>query len=133
MKKLLFLSLLASLFVFNACKDDDDTTNDPEYHITIESPDTTEKAVGDELDIHVHFSEHNGETVHHINVRIYEKDSGTEIYNKPTEAHVHATGEYNFEDKLTLTTAGHYVLEAKVWGHDDGLAEVTESIEFHVN
>lgn len=133
MKKFLFLSLLASLFIFNACKDDDDTTETSEYQIEIESPNSTDKAVGDELDIHVHFTEKNGGTVHHINVRIYEKDSGTEIYNKPDEAHAHAEGEYSFEDKLTLTTAGHYVLEAKVWGHDDGVSEVTESVEFHVN
>lgn len=131
MKKVLFLSLLASLFVFNACKDDDsDKLN---YQIEIESPNTTDKAVGDVLDIHVHFSEKKGGEVHHVNVRIYDKDSGTEIYNKPTEAHVHAEGEYSFEDTFTLPQAGHFVLEAKVWGHEDGEVEFSDSIEFHVN
>jgi hypothetical protein len=132
MKKFLFLSLLATLFAFNACKDDD-TSDEPSYQINIESPNTTDKVVGDSLDIHVHFSDKNGGTVHHINVRIYEKDSGTEIYSKPDEAHQHAEGELSFEDKIELTTAGHWVLEAKVWGHDDGVAEVSESVEFHVN
>lgn len=133
MKKFLFLSLLAALFTFNACKDDDTTTDEPKYHAHIESPDTNDKTVGDSLPIHVHFEDENGGTVHHINVRIYEKDSGVEIYNKPTTAHVHAEGEYSFEDEIELTTAGHWVLEAKVWGHDDGVAEVVESVEFHVN
>ncbi|MBI1225303.1 MAG: hypothetical protein GC192_08710 [Bacteroidetes bacterium] len=133
MKKFFFLSLLAALFTFNACKDDDTSTSEPDYQISIESPDDTAKAVGDDLDIHIHFSDKNGGTVHHINVRIYEKDSGTEIYNKPDEEHVHAEGEYSFEDNITLTTAGHYVLEAKVWGHDDGVSEVVKSVEFHVN
>lgn len=133
MKKFFFMSLLASLFVFNACKDDDDSSDTPDYQIEIESPNANDKAVGDELDIHVHFSDKNGGEVHHVNVRIYEKTSGTEIYNKPDEAHVHADGEYSFEDTLTLTTAGQYVLEAKVWGHDDGISEVTESVEFKVN
>ena len=132
MKRFLFLSLLAALFTFNACKDDD-AAKEPDYQIEIESPDATDKAVGDSLDIHVHFSDKNKGTVHHINVRIFEKDSGVEIYNKPDEAHAHAEIEYSFEDQMQLTTAGHWVLEAKVWGHDDGVAEVTKSVEFHLN
>ena len=133
MKKFLFLTLLTAVFAFNACKDDDTTTDEPDYHAHIESPDTSDKLVGDMLHIHVNFEDHNGGTVHHINVRIYNKDTNVEIYNKPTSAHVHAEGEYLFEDEIELTTAGHWVLEAKVWGHDDGVAEVVESVEFHVN
>ncbi len=133
MKKFLFLSLLAVLFTFNACKDDDGGVKAPDYHAHIESPNATEKAVGDLLQISVNFEDHNKGTIHHINVRIFEKDSGVEIYNKPTSAHVHAEKEYKFEDQIQLTTAGHWVLEAKVWGHDDGAAEVKETVEFHVN
>lgn len=133
MKKFFFLSLLATLAIFNACKDDDTHTDVPNYQIEIESPDATDKVVGDSLDIHVHFSDKNKGTVHHINVRIFNKDSGVEIYNKPDEAHAHAEIEYSFEDIIELTTAGHWVLEAKVWGHDDGVAEVAKSVEFHVN
>lgn len=131
MKNFLFLALLATVIAFNACKDDD-TSDEPEYHITIESPDTTDKAIGDSLDIHVLFEEHNGGTIHHVNVRIYEKDSGTEIYNEPPSAHVHEEGEHHFEDRIALTTAGHWVLEAKVWGHDDDSPVLSESVEFHV-
>jgi hypothetical protein len=79
------------------------------------------------------FEEHNGLTIHNVNVRIYNKDTGTEIFNKPSSSHQHAEGEYVLEDELELTTAGHYVMEAKVWGHDDGVAETVESVEFHVN
>lgn len=124
---------MVSILAFNACKDDDNATTEPAYHVHIDSPDTAAKTVGETLNIKVNFEDHNEGTVHHINVRIYEKDSGVEIYNKPTEAHVHADKSYLFEDTFELTTAGHWVLEAKVWGHDDGVAEVSESVEFHVN
>lgn len=133
MKKFLFLSLLATLFAINACKDDDAQTVEPEYHAHIESPTTADKVVGDSLHIHINFEDQNEGTVHHVNVRIFNKDTGVEIYNKPDEAHVHANKTYAFEDAILLSTAGHWVLEAKVWGHDDGVAEVTESVEFHVN
>lgn len=134
MKKLLFLGLFTALFAFNACKEDDDTTTDAlEYAVEIESPNSTDKAVGDMLDIHVHFTEENGATIHNVNVRIYNKDTGAEIYSKPDDSHKHATGSYDFEDQVELTEAGHWVLEAKVWGHDGTEDEVKSSVEFHVN
>jgi hypothetical protein len=138
MKNLLFLNILfLAFFFFPACNGDDDSGEIiPEYHVHIHSPNVDAKNVGDEIDIEVEFEEHNGGTVHHINVRVYNKDTGEEIYNQPTQAHVHATaGYYEFMDKLTLNVASntHWVLEAKVWGHDDGVAEVVEKLEFHVN
>ncbi|MCB0680821.1 MAG: hypothetical protein KDC32_07775 [Saprospiraceae bacterium] len=137
MKKFLLFPLLFALVASIGCKnDDEDPTLDPEYHAHIVSPNTDAKMVGDEIHIQVDFEDHNGGTVHHINVRIYSKDDGTEIYNQPTEAHVHATeGFYTFEDDFTLNVDPHtdWILEAKVWGHEDGAHEVTESIEFHVH
>ncbi len=132
MKKFLFLGLLATLFVLNACKDDDPTT-EPDYQVTITSPDATDKTIGETLHINIKFEDKNDGIVHHINVRIYEKDSGAEIYNKPAEEHVHASKSYIFEDDLALATAGTWVLEAKVWGEDDGTFEVANSVEFQVN
>ncbi len=133
MKKFLFLSLLAALFTVAACKDDDNATKDPSYHIHIDSPGATAKAVGETLQIKVDFEDENGGTVHHINVRIHNKDTNVEIYNKPTSAHVHASKTYLFEDTLPLTEAGTWVLEAMVWGEDDGTFEKMESVEFQVN
>lgn len=135
MNKLFLLVLLSGLFFFNACKDkDEDKDLEPEYHINILSPDSSEKIVGTDLQIKIEFEDHNGGTVHHVNVRVYNKTTGAEIYNLPVSAHVHETSPYTYEDNLTLNVdpATHWVLEAKVWGHDDGVAEVSEKIEFHV-
>lgn len=136
MKKLFFLSLILGLFMFSACKDDDEMTHETEYHIHFMEPaNNASLAVGDMLHLHIEFSEHNGGTVHHINVRAYNKATGAELFNTPAEAHVHGTSPYSFEYEYLLdgTATGTYVIEAKVWGHDDGVAEVMESREFTVN
>lgn len=133
MKKFLFLGLLAAFTTLHACKDDDSSTTDEfKYTATIESPDDSDKALGATLPIHVHFKEENGGTIHNINVRIYNKDTNTEIYSKPDNSHSHSSAEKHFEDEIELTEAGHWVLEAKVWGHEDGEAEVKAAVEFHV-
>lgn len=138
MKKILFLFLSINITTFFACKDDEVTTTDYEYHAHIEAPDNTEKKIGDELDIHINFESHAGLPVHHINITIKNKATGDVVYNKPTEAHVHDTsGEYLYEDHFHLeaangVVAGTYVLTAKVWGEKDGEGEESESIEFVV-
>ena len=133
----MLLGLLFGLFMFNACKDDDDTgTQEPDYHAHIHSPAANSSiAAGETLNIEIDFEDHNGGTVHHINVRIFNKSTGTEIFNGPSTAHVHKGSPYTFEHQHALTgvATGTYILEAKVWGHDDGVAEVTESVEFTVN
>ncbi len=137
MKKILFLGLLFGLFMFNACKDDDDSgTTEPDYHAHIHSPAAASSyELGDTLKIEVEYEDHNGGTIHHINVRVFNKTTSTEIFNGPATAHVHEDNPYTFEHYHVLTGVepGTYVLEAKVWGHDDGVAEVTESVEFTVN
>ena len=87
------------------------------------------------------FESHTGETVHHANIKIYNKVDPTQvIYDAPGDAHVHETdGLFDYHDDFPLTAekgvAAHtdWILEAKVWGHDAGVAEVIESIEFHVH
>jgi hypothetical protein len=141
MKKLIFplLILAASLFVFSCGKDDDDSI-EYEYHAHIHSPNTDDKNVDETLNIEVDFESHSGETVHHIQVRIYNKTTNAEIYKKPSDAHVHEeSGLYTFEDTFVLSAANgitansDWVLEAKVWGHEDGEGEVMETVEFHVH
>lgn len=140
MKKLSLISLILALFVFIACNKDDDDTSAPEYHVHIHSPNSEAKHQGDTLHIHVVFSEHNMQTVHHVNVKIYNKnDVNQVIFDQPTEAHVHETdGEYVFMADFVLDAAivpAHtdWVLEAKVWGHDEGVSETSEKVEFHVH
>ncbi len=146
MTKLLSLStlstlLLASLFFFSCGSDDDSTeeTVDYDYHAHINAPTIDNKKVSDTMHIHVTFESHAGEPVHHVNVRVYNKEDNTEVYNQPTEAHVHETsGEYEYHDNLILSNdngvTGHtdWILEAKVWGKD-GAGEVMETVEFHVH
>ena len=137
MKKLFFLPFILGLFIFAACGDDDsssDTT--PEYHIHINSPNTDEKHVGDEITVDVVAEDHNGGTVHHVKIRIYNKATGEEIYNKPDDAHVHETdGKFEHTENITLNVAEHtdWIVEAKVWGHEAGTHEVMETVEFHVH
>ncbi|HMR42312.1 MAG TPA: hypothetical protein PKC40_00695 [Saprospiraceae bacterium] len=137
MKNIFFFLLLLST-AFIACEKEDDHDDDAtDYHAHILSPDASNKKVGDEIAIHVQFEDHNGGTVHHINVKIYNKANPSQvIYNKPDEAHVHETsGEYDFTDTFKLDVDPHtdWVLEAKVWGHEDGVGEVSETVEFHVH
>ena len=111
----------------------------PEYLATIMQPTSGEKTFGESMHIHVNFESQTNQTVHHIKVRIYNKADGTEIYNGPSDAHVHETDGYieyhddfmlNADNGLSVGT--EWVLEAKVWGHEAGLAEVIQMTEFSV-
>ena len=141
LKYLLVVGGVGVVSLFTACKDD--VAPAPpgfEYQVHILSPDGNSKQIGDTLRIDVEFKSLTGMTVHHINVRIYNKAGGTDIYSKPDEAHVHQeSGMYEFKDDFVLSTAhgvtgdSDYVLEAKVWSDEDGVGEVSESIDFHVD
>lgn len=133
--------MVLGLFVFIACNKDDETpSNVPQYQISILSPNTDDKHQGDTLHIDVKFSEKNLMTVHHINVQMYNKNGINQvIFDQPAEAHIHETsGQYDFKADYWLdpsVVAGHsdWILRAKVWGHDDGVSEVADSIGFHVH
>ena len=148
MKRLFFfLTMAVSLSFFAACKNNDDdsghTDDDPQYSITINSPNTDDKHVNDDIHIHVVFTSATGETVHHANVRIYNKDDNSVIaYDRSVDEdqHVHATTgtfEWHYDLKLdstnNVTAHTDWIMEAKVWGHEDGLSEVEETLEFHVH
>lgn len=142
MNKIFFSALIFSLvFVIASCdKDDDNPVTEYDYHAHIHSPNADDKHVGDTIHIHVNFESHAGETVHHVNVRIYNKSDNTEVYNKPDAAHVHETsGSFDLHDDFVLSNANginehtDWILEAKVWGHEAGEGEVIETVEFHVH
>ncbi len=134
--------ILAIALAFTSC-DDDEPTVEPinfDYHAHVSEPTTEDKHVNDALTIAIDFESHTGETVHHVNVRIYNKADGTEIYNEPGDAHVHEeSGEFKYTDTLMLSNDNgieahsDWILEAKVWAHEAGLAEVIETVEFHVH
>ena len=139
MNKLLYIMILSvSVFMYSCSDDENDSVFD--YSVSIMSPDTDAKMQGDTIHIHVEFESGTNETVHHVNVRIYNADDESVIYNAPDPAHVHETsGSYGYHDDFVLSQAngveGHtdWVLEAKVWGHEAGVEEVVETIEFHVH
>jgi len=146
MKNIFFLTLLLFAGVFiTACdrKEDhthDDETSEFDYRISINSPSTEAKNLEDSIHLHVDFISDKSETVHHVNVKIYSKSTGTEVYNAPGEAHVHEeSGTFSWHDDFALTEANgidehsDWILEAKVWGHSAGSEEIVKSIEFHVH
>ncbi len=146
MKKSFYLTLLLFAGVFiTACDFDEDhdhnneETTEFDYRIDIKSPSADSKKLQDSIHIHVDFVSELEATVHHINVRIYNKSTGVEVYNAPGEAHVHEdSGTFSWHDDFALTEENgivensDWILEAKVWGHSEGLEEVIESIEFRV-
>ncbi len=141
MNKLNISLILFSLIItFSSCSDDDPQTTDFSYHAHIHEPTTADKHVGDVLAIEIEYESHTGEPVHHINVKIYSVADGTVVYDKPDEAHVHATdGTYVYEDDFVLSYANgvtehtDWILEARVWGDGKGLGEVVENVQFHVH
>lgn len=139
MKNVIFLIALLSVAIVISSCDKGSTPIDYDYHAHIHSPNTDDKHVGDTIHIHVDFESHTGEAVEHVKVRVYNKDDGTEIYNMPTDIHVHSeNGSYEHHDDLVLSAANgvdshtDWILEAKVWAEEAG-TEVTETIEFHVH
>ena len=108
-----------------------------DYHIHIHSPNTDDKNVGDEFMLHVEVEDHNGATIHHVNVKIYNKADNSEVlYDGPADAHVHQDGgSYELMESIKLDVEGHtdWIVEAKAWGHMAGMGEVMETLEFHVH
>ncbi len=145
MKKIFFfLAIVASVSFLTSCGDDDDQmSDDPQYSITINSPNAEDKHVNDDLTINIDMISGSNMTVHHANIRIYNKDDNSIIaYNRADdeEMHVHEDdGNFNWTYTLKLdetnnvTAHSDWILEAKVWGHEAGLAEVVETLEFHVH
>lgn len=141
MKHLLFLFAISTL-ILGSCKEDDPkpTETDFDYHAHIHAPNMDDKHVDDTIHIEIEFESHTGEPVHHVNIKIVSLDGNTEVYNMPSEAHVHATsGAYTFEDDFKLSNDNgvvehtDWILEAKVWGDGEGLGEVIEKVQFHVH
>jgi len=141
------LWLVAFLFVglsfVTSCKDDDDvhdhnSDTELEYQIEIMSPDAADKKVGDDIHLHVNFNEKNAKTIHHINIKIYQKDDPFNIiYDQPGEAHIHQTdGVFEYHDDFSLESIPphkNWILEAKVWAQEAGKNETVSTIEFHVH
>jgi len=155
MNKLLILSLsIFSILFFNACDKEEDNEVDYGYSARIMSPNADDKKVGDDIHLHVEFESSTGETIHNVNVKVYNKaDNSIVLFDGPEDAHVHTTeGNHEVHADIALTEANkvqgdtHWIVEAKVWPHDDsddgehdhddhedGEHVVTETVEFHVH
>ncbi len=142
MKRIIyFLPLIFCSIIFTSCNKDDETSQaiDYEYHVHIHSPSNSVMHLSETMEIEIEFESHNGESVHHINVRIFDKTNNVEVYNKPQDAHVNEEkGVLEFKDEFVLSEANNVfantvlLLEAKVWGAQDGEGEELESLEFEV-
>ncbi len=137
--KNIFLLIIFSLIAFLACNDDHSTDTGYDYHAHIHSPlDTMQVKFGDSLKIDVTFESHTGKTVHHINIKILNKDTNEEVYSMPVDSHVNAKVEYDFIDYIGIHSANgfgpntRWVLKALVWGEEDGEDEESSQVEFTV-
>jgi hypothetical protein len=134
MKSGIYIAVL-SLLVFISCKSDNGLVYD--YLVQINKPTTVDKHLGDLLPIEIYYESRTGEEVHHINITIYNKITHQIVYDKPHDPHLDVPVSYTFTDNFTLSSAnglaeGDWVLEAKVWGHEDGAEVTSETIEFHI-
>lgn len=135
----LFISMLA----FTSCEDhnhDHENDEDPEYSITVMNPTIDSRTMNDSMHIYVNFDSETMSTIHHINVNITNTANDTELFNMPSEAHVHDdSGHYEFHADFNITEANGfeadatYLFEAKVWGHEAGKWETTSQVQFVVN
>ncbi len=136
MKHSLILIFSAGLLAWGSCKND---VAGPvyQYEIFIQSPDGSDRHLGDTLALDIGFASQTGETVHHIKVSLFQVGSQAEVYVKPDEPHVHTQGTYTFRDKVILTpdhgfAPGEWLLKAKVWGELDGEEESVDSVHFQI-
>ena len=135
MKVNFLLAIVCIITAFIACDNDDPVSYD--YHAHIMQPSSADKHMGDILFIQVEFESHTGEAVEHANVRIYNKTTQTVIYSEPDDPHVGGGSDYEFHDQIELSaangfSAGDWVIEATVWGEDEGQDLVRETIEFTI-
>lgn len=140
MKNVLMFVFVFNLIFLSSCGGDEEPALVFDYSNVVNSPDSSDKNVDDTIDISVDFESATGETIHHVNVRIYNVSTNEEIYNMPTDAHVHdASGKYSYTDSFLLSNENgvmahsDWMLETKVWGHQAGSEEIIQSIPFHVH
>lgn len=146
MKNYLFLFLAVGLFTFSSCGDDDSdthTASTTDYKITFINPapdNSTIAIAGETLNLEIEFEDQKGGTVHHVNVRIFQKDDDSVVmYDGPGEAHVHEmSGKYVFThdlflDPAMIPTHTDWVVVAKVWEEEAGVGEVEEIKQFHTH
>ncbi len=103
------------------------------YQVNFISPEHQMYHLGDTLFIQVEFRELSGGTIYHINVRMYNRSNGEQIYNEPASSSISdADGLYFFRDEFVLDhlqTEGVWVLEASAWGNEDRIFEVRQVME----
>ena len=138
MKNFFLLVAFACCLTIVRCNTDDDVVS-YDYHAHIKQPSGAAKQMGDVLFIDVEFESHTGANVEHINIRIRDADNMTVVYNMPADPHVPVNGsDYEFQDQFILSTEngispGDWVLEARVWGKDEGQDQEVETVTFRIN
>lgn len=138
MKSAILYLLCFSLIILSSCEKDEGDPVTYDYHAHIMQPSSSDKQMGDVLFIQVEFESHTGEDVEHINIKLRKADNSAVVYNKPFDPHIGEVSDYEYTDTFDLTTAngvgpGDWVLEATVWGADEGQDQVTEIVTFHIH
>lgn len=126
MNKLFAFTLLASLFLFSACKKEDPDTVPPV--VTIEEPLATETFVNGDT-MHLHADVEDDTELHEVIFTI------TDISNNSVEAtetfHTHEM-DFHGELEYVVNVPAGSVLELKVEAEDDAANFTTESLEFTI-
>lgn len=137
--KFLFIAIIATLSFISCEKESvNDKVTDYGYHAHILAPNTENKFVGDTLPVKITFESHKGQAVKDISVKIYNKESNENIYQKSQSVN-EKSGIYTFEDTFMLTHSNgvmdhsNWIIEASVWADDLTGSKVTEKVAFHVH
>jgi len=134
MKQFFIFSLSLFLFGVLGCRENVDPPEHA-YQIDIIQPEDDHAHLGETIQIQINFEEKNQGRIHHVSVRIYNKDDHTEVYSQPDNKDVDVDGLYEFQGEFTFDVEKYtyWILEAKVWAHEDGEDEVIKTMEFFVH
>lgn len=138
MKNFFILVVLACCLTIIRCNTNDDVVS-YDYHAHIRQPSGATRQIGDVLFIDVEFESHTGEDVEHINIMIHDAANTKIVYNMPLDPPVPVKGsDYEFQDQIVLSaenglSPGDWVLQASVWGKDEGQDQEVETVAFRIN
>ena len=143
MKNIFHWLTIFSLFAFWAC-DDDNTNQDNnnpkpkyDYKITIEKPSIDLGYAGDSLPVKIMVESLNEEFVHHVEIKMFNMDDSTILFQYPSDPKVEAEGKYEYEGFIYLspsiiTNHSNWQFEVNAWGKENYEGLVNDFKWIHV-